>query len=51
MGFLETSALEGVNVDEAFHQMIEGNFLRNLEIVARNKTMPVAKEKLGAIKR
>lgn len=24
MGFLETSALEGVNIDEAFHQMIEG---------------------------
>lgn len=23
MGFLETSALEGVNIDEAFHQMIE----------------------------
>lgn len=23
MGFLETSALEGVNVDEAFAQMIE----------------------------
>ena len=24
MGFLETSALEGVNIDEAFKQMIEG---------------------------
>lgn len=23
MGFLETSALEGVNIDEAFNQMIE----------------------------
>ena len=24
MGFLETSALEGVGVDDAFEQMIEG---------------------------
>lgn len=28
MGFLETSALEGVNIDEAFAQMIEGKIYK-----------------------
>ncbi len=29
MGFLETSAMDGSNIEEAFHSMIEGIYLQS----------------------
>jgi len=41
MGFLETSALEGSNVDEAFKLMISCNYrFLILEILKRSKIAP-----------
>jgi hypothetical protein len=40
MGFLETSALEGSQVDEAFNMMIVGNSVLNVEMLKKTKTMP-----------
>ena len=49
MGFLETSALDGSNIDEAFNSMIEGIFgnysFLFIEILKKNKSQPNSQSK------
>jgi hypothetical protein len=46
---LETSALNGTNIDKGFEMMIRGNFILNLEIYDRFKILVSEEEKRDSI--